>query len=204
MSFTVLMNDLMCLVNHSGYLGIFAVIGLEYACFPIPSEVVLPFVGISIAQTELKILTAFLVSIAAGLLGSALCYFAGKYSGEKLLKLLAGRSKSAKKASETFHIWFSRYGHWAVLFARIVPLTRTYISIFAGASHMSFGVFMLYSSVGIALWNLVLISMGFYIGNNWTLINRLLSHYSHVVVTIIAIISLLLIIKKLFISKNDF
>ncbi|MDF2594235.1 MAG: DedA family protein, partial [Clostridia bacterium] len=70
LSITQLVETLMSLINELGYLGVFAVIGLEYACFPIPSEVVLPFVGLSVNRTNLQFLSVFLVSICAGLFGS--------------------------------------------------------------------------------------------------------------------------------------
>ena len=64
---------MMSLIGQLGYTGVFLVIGLEYACFPIPSEIVLPFVGMSIPQTALEFLPAFLVSIVAGVTGSLVC-----------------------------------------------------------------------------------------------------------------------------------
>lgn len=195
-SAALLVHSLMSLVDKLGYSGIFGIIALEYACFPIPSEVVLPFVGMGVIQTNLSFLSAFLVSIAAGLAGSWACYLIGQYGGVRVLTWLSRHSRHAKKATATFNIWFNKYGHWAVLLARVVPLTRTYISIFAGVSHMSFWEFMLYSSVGIAAWNLVLMSLGFYIGNNWGLIGSILNTYSQIVILFLGIILLLIVIKK--------
>ncbi|MDF2878245.1 MAG: associated Golgi protein-like protein [Clostridia bacterium] len=196
LSITQLIETLMSLINELGYLGVFAVIGLEYACFPIPSEVVLPFVGLSINHTNLDFLLVFLVSICAGLFGSWLCYLMGYLGGPPVLNWLSSHSKNANKASIMFNDWFNHYGDWAVLFTRIIPLTRTYISIFAGINHMPLGQFMLYSSVGIGLWNLILISLGFYIGDNWVLISQLITTYTHLIVGLVMILILSLILKK--------
>ena len=195
---THFVNWLMSFVGSLGYLGIFLVIGLEYACFPIPSEVVLPFVGMSIPQTELHFLPAFLISILAGLAGSYICYFIGYLGGQPLLNTLSKRSKGVSSATRTFNHWFSRYGRWAVLFSRVIPLTRTYISLFAGVNTMSLFEFSLYSITGIAAWNLLLMSLGFYLGNNWTLIEGILNTYSNIVLTLGALILLLFIYKKFF------
>ncbi len=184
---TLMLNHLMSLVGLLGYPGIFAIIGLEYACFPIPSEVVLPFVGMSITQADLSFFMVFLVSICAGLVGSLCCYAIGFWGGIPFLTWLSNRSSSAQKATIQFNKWFDCYGRWAVLFARIVPLTRTYISIFAGTSRMPLHLFLLYSSVGISAWNLVLISLGYFIGDNWTLIEQLLNTYSHAVLILLAL-----------------
>lgn len=193
---TYFVSFMMSLVGKLGYMGIFLVIGLEYACFPIPSEVVLPFVGMSIPQTELNFLPAFLVSILAGLFGSLLCYLIGYYGGVPLLNKLSRRSQSLCKAANTFNTWFSHYGRWAVLFSRVIPLTRTYISLFAGVNGMSLFEFFLYSSIGIALWNLILMSLGFYLGNNWEMIEGILNTYSNIVLVLLALLIIGYIIYK--------
>ncbi|PHV71710.1 cytochrome O ubiquinol oxidase [Sporanaerobium hydrogeniformans] len=195
---TSFLNQLMNLVGLLGYPGIFAIIGLEYACFPIPSEVVLPFVGMSITQTHLSFFIVFLVSICAGLIGSLLCYAIGFWGGAPFLAWLSKHSSNAEKATCKFNRWFDCYGRWAVLLARIVPLTRTYISFFAGASRMSLSIFLLYSSVGISAWNLVLISLGYFVGDNWPLIERLLNTYSNVVLILLALTLLLYVINHFF------
>ena len=193
---TQFVDWLMTFVGQLGYIGIFIVIGLEYACFPIPSEVVLPFVGMSIPQTNLSFFPAFLTSILAGLVGSYLCYFIGYYGGQPLLNKLSQKSKGLHKATDTFNNWFGRYGRWAVLFSRIIPLTRTYISLFAGVNAMSLIEFTLYSITGIAVWNLVLMSLGFYLGNNWEVIEGILNTYSNVVLVLLAIAVVIFCSKK--------
>lgn len=193
---TQFVNWLMTFVGQLGYIGIFMVIGLEYACFPIPSEVVLPFVGMSIPQTNLHFLPAFLVSILAGLVGSYICYFLGYYGGQPLLNKLSGSSKGVRKATITFNHWFTRYGRLAVLFSRVIPLTRTYISLFAGVNAMPLFEFSLYSITGISIWNLVLMSLGFYMGNNWEAIEGILNTYSNIVLTLLAIGIVLFALKK--------
>lgn len=194
---TQFVTFMMSLVGKLGYLGVFMIIGLEYACFPIPSEIVLPFVGMSIPQTSLQFLPAFLISILAGLSGSLLCYFIGYYGGTPLLNKLSKHSENLCTATNTFNSWFSKYGRWAVLFSRVIPLTRTYISLFAGVNGMSLIEFLLYSATGIALWNLVLMSLGFYLGHNWSLIEGILDTYSNIVIILLAVLIIFYIGYKL-------
>ena len=186
-SFSHFLTFMMSLVGRLGYLGIFLVIGLEYACFPIPSEIVLPFVGMSIPQTALSFFPSFIVSLLAGLLGSLICYAIGLWGGVPLLNKLQTKSQNLGKALGIFNQWFGEYGRWAVLFSRVIPLTRTYISLFAGVNRMSVLEFLLYSATGVALWNLVLMSLGFYLGSNWTLIEGILDTYSNIVLVLIAL-----------------
>ena len=188
LTLTHFIHLMMSLVGELGYIGVFLVIGLEYACFPLPSEIILPFVGMSIPQTHLQFFPAFLISIAAGLFGSFICHLIGHYGGVPLLNRLSHRSENLCKAISIFNKWFSSYGCWAVLFSRIIPLTRTYISLFAGVNGMSLFEFFLYSTVGITLWNLVLMSLGFYLGNNWALIEGILNTYSNIVLILLALL----------------
>lgn len=189
-SLSHLVTFMMSLVGQLGYLGVFLVIGLEYACFPIPSEIVLPFVGMSIPQTALQFFPAFITSILAGLFGSLICYWIGLLGGITLLNKLSHKSSQLEKALAIFNTWFEKYGRWAVLFSRVIPLTRTYISLFAGVNKMSLWEFFLYSATGIALWNLVLMSLGFYLGHNWALIEGILNTYSNIVLVLLAAIIL--------------
>ncbi len=193
---TQFVDWLMTFVGELGYIGIFIVIGLEYACFPIPSEVVLPFVGMSIPQTNLSFFPAFLISILAGLVGSYICYFIGYYGGQPLLNKFSSSSKGIHKAMNTFNSWFGRYGRLAVFFSRVIPLTRTYISLFAGVNAMPLLEFSLYSITGIAIWNLILMSLGFYLGNNWEAIEGILNTYSNIVLVLLAIVIILFALKK--------
>lgn len=193
---------MMSLVGQLGYFGVFLVIGLEYACFPIPSEIVLPFVGMSIPQTSLSFLPAFIVSIIAGLAGSLACYLVGLWGGAQFLNKLSKKSSQLQNALDIFNDWFCKYGRWAVLFSRVIPLTRTYISLFAGVNRMSLFDFFLYSATGIALWNLVLMSLGFYLGHNWELIEGILNTYSHIILILLGIVAAAYIGLKCFKSRS--
>ena len=195
-SLSYLVTFMMFLVGQLGYFGVFLVIGLEYACFPIPSEIVLPFVGMSIAQTSLSFFPTFMVSIFAGLSGSLVCYLIGLYGGVTFLNKLCLRHSGLQKATDTFNNWFTHYGRWAVLFSRVIPLTRTYISLFAGVNGMPLLEFFLYSATGIALWNLVLMSLGFYLGHNWNLIEGILNTYSNIILVLLVLFVICFILYK--------
>ena len=61
-------------IENYGLIAIFLVIALEYACFPVPSELVLPLSGAVAAQGKFNFLAVYLLSILAGLIGSYICY----------------------------------------------------------------------------------------------------------------------------------
>jgi len=74
-----------------------------------------------------------------------------------------------------------------VFLSRLFPLTRTYISLAVGAVKMNYSQFILYSLGGITIWNIILISLGYFLGENTDLIQRILKDYSIVAIAILVI-----------------
>lgn len=190
------------IVNNFGYIGIFLAIYLEYACFPLPSEVVLPFVGILAATGNVTFIGALLVSIIAGVLGSLTCYSIGYFGGSVLLEKLQFKIPSSKKSIEKINYFINKYKKASIFFTRLVPLTRTYISLVAGTLKMSIYHFLFYSLGGILIWNTFLVSIGYFLGENKDLINDILNKYSTVALILVFIILMVFIVKKI-ISKKE-
>jgi membrane protein DedA with SNARE-associated domain len=195
-SFGEILNKIIQLISELGYAGVSIVVGLEYACFPIPSEVVLPFIGMTASKASFSYLGAILFSVIGGIVGSIFCYLLGYYGGNPLLNWLFRRFPSSRKSIEALNKWFDKYGKIAVFGARLVPLTRTYVSILAGAVKLNIISFTLYSLAGIVLWNTVLISIGYYVGENWAAIEGLMADYSVAVIILALLAAGTLIYKK--------
>ena len=83
--------------------------------------------------------------------------------------------------------WFDKYGIWTVLFCRMVPLIRSLISIPAGMSNMKFWLFIVFTTVGTLIWNIILVSVGAALGDNWDRITEFMDVYSNIAYAIIGI-----------------
>ncbi|MGG7077586.1 DedA family protein [Clostridium sardiniense] len=171
-----------------GYIGILIVVALEYACFPMSSEILLPLIGMLVYKGELNYLLVVITSILAGIIGSTICYFIGVIGGAPLLNYSKLKFPKTRRVINSLNRWFNRYGKIAVLIARVVPITRTYVSILAGAQKLNYLTFIAYSSIGIAFWNTVLILIGYFLGDNFELITILLKKYLNIIVLVIIII----------------
>ena len=90
-------NTLTDLVNSLGYLGIFTATSLEYGCFPVSSEVLLPFIGYFVNQGGLSLFGAIAVSTLGGVVGSLFCYLLGRFGKHFIEKKLCVKFKSVKK-----------------------------------------------------------------------------------------------------------
>jgi membrane protein DedA with SNARE-associated domain len=81
-----------------------------------------------------------------------------------------------------------KFGIWAVLLDRLVPLVRSLISIPAGMAHMNFGIFLLFTTVGCLIWNSILVSVGAAVGTSWGTIVQYMDTYSKFVLEILAVL----------------
>ena len=194
--FDKILTFLMDLINSVGYIGIVLTVGLEYACFPMPSEIVLPFVGFIASNGNITLFGAIIAATLAGILGSLICYYIGYFGGTPILNFIGNKLPGSRKSIHSAKSYFDRYSKVSILFGRVIPLARTYISIPAGIAKMNIIVFVLYSSIGIVVWNTVLISLGYYLGSNWIIVQGIMSDYSLLVGIIFALILIVYIVYR--------
>lgn len=93
------LDSAIALLSQYGLWAIFLIIMLEYACFPISSELVLPVSGLVAFRLGHRITLVILISVVAGLIGSSACYFAGRAGGGFLDRLF----HRFPKAGRQFH-----------------------------------------------------------------------------------------------------
>lgn len=183
-------------IMEYGLISIFIIVMLEYANAPLPSEIVLPFAGVLSLKFGMNLASVIFISILGGILGSVINYYLGYKLGNPLIDFLKRKYPKTKKSIKSSYKWITKYDKVSVMISRLVPLARTFISIVAGVTKMNIGTFMLYSTIGIGIWNTILISMGYIVGNNMVLIGDILSKYSIFIgVLIVSILGYLIKVK---------
>ncbi|MEG2610436.1 MAG: DedA family protein [Bacilli bacterium] len=190
------------IIESLGYFGVFFSVFLEYACLPLPSEILLPFIGVLSSYGIFNLIIAIAVSVFAGILGSTICYYIGYFGGAPILNWLSTKSSGAKKSLIKLNIFLNKYDKYAVLIARMFPLTRTYVSLGVGALKMKYRTFISYSFAGIVVWNSILISLGYFLGENTPLIESILSKYSFLAIGLLIILICILAYIFMRNSKN--
>ena len=181
------------IMNQYGYFGIFFLIFIENIFPPIPSEVVLLFGGFMTTYSKLGVPLMILFSTLGSVVGAIVLYYVGKIlNKERLKKIVSGKvGKILRlKASdiEKADRWFDTKGNKTVFFCRFIPVVRSLISIPAGMSEMAMTKFLLYTTVGSAIWNTVLLVIGNRVGKNWKDILGIMDQYSHVVLILLIIL----------------
>ncbi|HEY9739549.1 MAG TPA: DedA family protein [Coleofasciculaceae cyanobacterium] len=178
-------------MTSMGYVGIALLMFAENLFPPIPSELIMPLAGFTVAQGKMNLVLAVVAGLVGTMLGALPWYYAGKLLGEERLKSLADKygkwitlsSRDIDKADN----WFDRHGAKAVLFCRLVPGVRTLISLPAGLSEMSLVPFLIYSTIGSALWIFALTYAGYLLGDNYDRVDEYLGPVSKIVLVILLI-----------------
>ena len=178
-------------MNQYGYLGIALLIAIENIFPPIPSELILTFGGFMTTYTSMDIWAVTLSATVGSVGGAIVLYGVGRLlPAEKMDRFLGrwghvlGLKQGDVKRAED---WFNRRGTSAVFFCRFIPLVRSLISIPAGMARMQKGRFLLYTVLGSAVWNAVLVTLGAFAGAGWERISRYMNLYSYVAFALIAV-----------------
>ena len=156
------MSIIESLIDPYGLPALFLLILLEYACFPVSSELVLPLAGLLGSRQNMPFVVLVLLSTAAGLIGTFLTYLAGRLGGSPLLERAMKRFPTLEKPILASYRIFGNHGGIAVFLSRLVPLCRTYIGFVAGAVKQSLVSYLVCSAVGILFWNTLLTGIGYY------------------------------------------
>ena len=189
------------LISSVGYPGIVVVMALENIFPPIPSEVVMPFSGFLITQGRFTTVYAIAAGVLGSVVGALILYgFGACFRGERLRSFLEKYGKYAFVSTEdldTAEHYFNRYGDWAVLIARVIPIIRSIISVPAGFVKMGIAKFLSLTILGTAIWTTLLTYSGIILGENWGEIGPILQKYENVVLGIIIAAVIFYIYRKL-------
>lgn len=180
----------MSTIETYGLWAIFVVVALEYACFPLPSEVVLPFAGAFAARSGASFGFVLPGCCIAGLCGCLLCYTIGRFAGGALLAGVEKRFPQTRNGLAATRMWFDKRGSISVCLGRVLPLFRTYISLFAGTTRMPVWKFSLLSLTGLTVWNTVLVGLGYLLAEHWETVAYGARGYMRVLFPIAAVVLL--------------
>jgi membrane protein DedA with SNARE-associated domain len=158
-------------ITQYGYLAVFLLMMAESACIPVPSEVIMMLGGALAAGAVPGAHPTLAGIVAAGVLGnvagSYLAWGAGKYAGQPAVRRWGRRVGLRAHDVDRATRWFERHGPAAVLFGRVIPVVRTFISLPAGFAGMPAGRFGLYTTLGCIPWTAALAIAGYALGANW-------------------------------------
>lgn len=145
------------------FLIIFAETGLVVTPF-LPGDSLLFAAGAIIAkpETDLNLWLMAAILIVAAVLGDLVNYHIGKYVGPKAF---SGKYKFLKKEYlDKTQSFYDKYGGKTIIYARFVPIVRTFAPFVAGVGTMSYAKFFSYNIIGAVVWILSFLILGYYFG----------------------------------------
>lgn len=145
-----------------GLIFLFLVVYLEYLNLQgLPGGVILPAIGVLIANNKYNFFGVFIISVLAGLLGSITLYYVGYYVGNPLLEWIKNKFPKTKVSIEKVYAFSKRFGNKGVFICRLLPVVRTIVSLISGTLKEDIIGFTIYSALGIGIWNLLFILGGY-------------------------------------------
>jgi membrane protein DedA with SNARE-associated domain len=153
-------------ISAGGAWGVVALMAIESACIPLPSEIIMPFAGYLVAKGEMHFHVAALAGALGCALGSAVAYGVGAWGGRPFIERYGRYVLLRPRDVDRAEAWFLRYGDAAIFWSRLLPVVRTFISLPAGIARMPFGKFVALSFLGSVPWCYLLVWIGDMLGRH--------------------------------------
>ncbi|MDQ7821519.1 MAG: DedA family protein [Candidatus Eremiobacteraeota bacterium] len=186
-------------IHSGGYWGAGFLMALESMIAPIPSEAVMPPVGILVKKGAFNAGFAILATSMGSIVGSLISYYMGYYGGRPLVLRVGKYLLLDNEHLEWTEKWFRRHGFATIFIGRFIPVVRHLISIPAGLGKMPILPFAAYTLVGATIWNSFLLYVGYkfatYESQIWEISHRF--HLDGIVAAMLVFIVLFLVIKHM-------
>ena len=182
-------------IDATGLAGVFALMTLESACIPIPSEAIMLFAGFNVSEGNLTLFGIVAAGVLGNLVGSLIAYAVGYYGRVELLdqnRLIHINRRHLDAADR----WFERHGPATVFFTRMLPIIRTFISLPAGIARMPLAKFIVYTLAGCIPWVLGLAIIGREVGDRWDQWKGYLHYLDYAVIVGIAVAIVYLLVRR--------
>ena len=187
------------LTGWLGYGLLFAVIFAETGLltgFFLPGDSLLFTVGVVVGAGKLNLLVIVLTLIAAALIGDSTGYLLGRRTGDLIFKRSDSRLFKKEYVLRT-QAFYSRYGGRTMIYAKFVPIVRTFAPFMAGVGKMGYLRFLSYDVFGAVGWVTSMTVLGYYLGSV-PLVRR---HYEKAIILII-LVSLLPVLREAYLARK--
>ena len=156
---TLIVNKFGVLTYFILFLIIFFETGVVIAPF-LPGDSLLFVAGALAATGTLNVFVLFICLAIASVLGDTLNYWLGNYFGDRISKSKWVKKEYINKTND----FFDKHGGKTIIFARFIPIIRTFAPFVAGVADMSYKKFISFNIIGGILWVAIFLLGGFFFG----------------------------------------
>jgi membrane protein DedA with SNARE-associated domain len=162
------------LMNSLGLFGVALILAVETILPFLPSEVALPLAGFTASVPGNFNVVAVIIAATIGSVGGALILYwlSREFGLERTRSVLAKVPLVTERDIDRGVAWFQRNDAAAVFFGRMVPGIRSLVSIPAGVEKMSLSRFVLFTTAGSLIWNVIWVVAGYQLGSNWESVEK--------------------------------
>lgn len=146
------------------YLVLFLIIFLETGIIItpfLPGDSLIFIAGAFAAQGFINVFLLFFVLASAAILGDTINYWIGSYFGENVFQKSRFFKKEYLERTKRF---YEKHGGKTIVFARFIPIIRTFAPFVAGVGKMNYMRFLSFNVVGGIIWVAIFVFGGYYLG----------------------------------------
>jgi membrane protein DedA with SNARE-associated domain len=184
---TVFGLSLSNVLRDLGYAGLALLMLAETVFPPIPSEAVLPLAGYLVERGEFSYVLVLLTSTAGSVLGAMVLYEAARHGGRPFAERFLRFAHLQPEKLDEAERWFARRGALIVLLGRCVPGMRSLVSLPAGLLRMPRLQYLGLTLLGSAIWNTVLVTIGYLLGSQWERVADVIGPISKPLVAVVVV-----------------
>jgi membrane protein DedA with SNARE-associated domain len=164
-------------IAQYGYLAVFLLLVSGIVGLPIPDETLLTFTGYLIYKGDLSPWLAFGSALGGSASGITVSYALGRRFGMALIHRFGKYLHLTPERIERAHQWFERTGHWALTFGYFIPGVRHLTAYAAGISGLEPHRFATFAYMGSILWVSAFLSLGYFLGERWRVVQAIIERY---------------------------
>jgi membrane protein DedA with SNARE-associated domain len=187
--------------QYWAYVLVVAAAAIEYVFPPIPGDTVALFAVALAVRAQLHWVLVYLAMTFGALLGGLAAWGFGVWlanhedSWPSFLK-----TPGATRALDAVRRGYAQHGAMYLVVNRFLPALRAFFFVGAGLSRMSAGRVIVFGGISAALWNALLMALGYAVGNNWEALRELAERYA--AATLILIVLALIALAGRFVWDN--
>jgi len=180
--------------HYWAYALVLAAAAIEYIFPPVPGDTVALFAVALAVRAQLSWVLVYLAMTLGALLGGLAAWGFGLWLAnheESWPSFL--RTPGATRALDAVRRGYEQHGAMYLVVNRFLPALRAFFFVGAGMSRMNVGPVIVFGGISAALWNALLMGVGYAVGNNWDVLRDLAERYAvgTLILVVIAVIGLI-------------
>jgi membrane protein DedA with SNARE-associated domain len=194
------MHEALNFISNYGYLALFLLLACGIVGIPVPDETLMLTVGGLSAHGHFTYMNILIVSFLGSMTGMMISYLVGRHVGSGLLQRYGKWIHLTPDRLAKTELWFHKYGGLSIIFGYFIPGIRHVTCYLAGVTRVRFVKYLGFASIGALVWCFVFVTIGRFVGSNWTVIHgfvkRNIAHSITIVALIVVIIVIILMSRR--------